>query len=283
MGERGAKTAVAAAAGARRRTRCVSPGEPHVGSKADGLKTTAVRVEREQGSDYLLNGGKQFFTSGKNSDGSIVMAVADKAAGKRGISAFTVPTNTPGYTVARIDYKMGQHASDTAQVLLENFRVPAANLLGDEDPGAEDRLVGHGRRGHRHRLAKYRHCARGVRGGAALLERPRRFQQAHLRASGGAVSIGQLGRAIKAARQLTYRAASLKDAGRPCLKGAAMAKLYASEMAEAVCSTAIQIHGGCGHANDFPVERIYRDMRVCQVYEGTSDVQKVLSGRGSGH
>jgi butyryl-CoA dehydrogenase len=249
--------------------------EPHVGSEAGGLKTTAVR----DGDAYLLNGVKQFITSGKNGQVAIVMAVTDKAAGKKGISAFIVETATPGYQVARVEDKLGQHASDTAQIRFENCRVPAANLIGDEGQGLKIALSG----------------LEGGRIGIAsqCIGMARAAFDAALRYSKDRVSFGQpifehqavqfkladMATQIEAARQLIHHAASLKDAGKPCLKEAAMAKLFASEMAERVCSDAIQIHGGYGYVSDFPVERIYRDVRVCQIYEGTSDVQKILIGR----
>ncbi|MGN6827869.1 acyl-CoA dehydrogenase family protein [Paucibacter sp. M5-1] len=252
--------------------------EPHVGSEAGGLKTTAVR----DGDDYVLNGVKQFITSGKNGDVAIVMAVTDKAAGKKGISAFLVPTITPGYTVARIEDKMGQHASDTTQILFENCRVPAANRLGEEGQGLKIALSG----------------LEGGRIGIAsqAVGMARAAFEAALKYSKDRVSFGQpifnhqaiqfkladMATQIEAARQLIWHAASLKDAGQPCLKEAAMAKLFATEMAERVCSDAIQVHGGYGYVSDFPVERIYRDVRVCQIYEGTSEVQKILIGRALG-
>ena len=227
----------------------------------------------------MLNGVKQFITSGQQGDVAIVMAVTDKAAGKKGISAFLVPTDTPGYQVARVEEKMGQHSSDTAQILFEHCRVPAANRLGDEGQGLKIALSG----------------LEGGRIGIASqsVGMARAAFEAALRYSHDRVSFGQpifnhqavqfkladMATQIEAARQLIWHAASLKDAGRPCLKEAAMAKLFASEMAEKVCSEAIQIHGGYGYLSDFPVERIYRDVRVCQIYEGTSEVQKILIGR----
>jgi alkylation response protein AidB-like acyl-CoA dehydrogenase len=249
--------------------------EPHVGSQADGLKTTA----RKDGDHYVLDGTKQFITSGKNGDVAIVMAVTDPRAGKKGISAFIVPTSTPGYRVERIETKLGQHASDTAQIRFEGCRVPAENLLGEEGQGLKIALSGleGGRIGI----------------GAQSIGMARSAFEAALRYAKERVAFGQpifehqavqfrlaeMAMEIEAARQLVHHAASLKDAGLPCLKEAAMGKLLASEMAERVCSAAIQIHGGYGYVSDFPVERIYRDVRVCQIYEGTSDVQKILIGR----
>jgi len=249
--------------------------EPHVGSEAAGLKTTAVR----EGDHYVLNGVKQFITSGKTGDVAIVMAVTDKAAGKKGISAFIVPTRTPGYTVARIEDKMGQHASDTAQILFENCRVPAANLLADEGMGLKIALSG--LEGGRIGIASQSVGMARAAFEAALRYAKERvaFGQPIFEHQAVQFRLGEMATQIEAARQLIWHAASLKDAGRPCLKEAAMAKLFASEMAERVCSAAIQIHGGYGYVSDFPVERIYRDVRVTQIYEGTSDVQKILIGR----
>lgn len=249
--------------------------EPHVGSQADGLRTTA----RRDGGEYVLDGVKQFITSGKTGDVAIVMAVTDKAAGKRGISAFIVPTHTPGYTVARLEEKMGQHSSDTAQILFENCRIPAANLIADEGMGLKIALSGleGGRIGI---AAQSVGMARAAFEAALVYSKQRvAFGQPIFEHQAVQFRLAEMATKIEAARQLIHHAASLKDAGRPCLKEAAMAKLFASEMAEAVCSAAIQVHGGYGYVSDFPVERIYRDVRVCQIYEGTSDVQKILIGR----
>ena len=249
--------------------------EPHVGSEAGGLRTTA----RRDGDEYVLDGVKQFITSGKHGDVAIVMAVTDKAAGKKGISAFLVPTATPGYTVARLEDKMGQHASDTAQIRFENCRIPAANRLGEEGQGLKIALSG--LEGGRIGIA-----SQAVGMARAAFEAALRYS--HERTSFGQTifnhqavqfKLADMATQIEAARQLIHHAAALKDAGRPCLKEAAMAKLFASEMAERVCSDAIQVHGGYGYVSDFPVERIYRDVRVCQIYEGTSEVQKILIGR----
>ncbi|MFN5048022.1 acyl-CoA dehydrogenase family protein [Roseateles sp.] len=249
--------------------------EPHVGSEAGGLKTTAVR----EGDEYVLNGVKQFITSGKNGDVAIVMAVTDKAAGKKGISAFLVPTNTPGYVVARVEDKMGQHASDTAQINFENCRVPAANRLGEEGQGLKIALSG--LEGGRIGIASQSvGMARAAFEAALRYSKDRSsFGQPIFQHQAIQFKLAEMATQIEAARQLIWHAAALKDAGQPCLKEAAMAKLFASEMAEKVCSAAIQIHGGYGYVSDFPVERIYRDVRVTQIYEGTSEVQKILIGR----
>ena len=249
--------------------------EPHVGSEAGGLKTTAVRV----GDSYVLNGVKQFITSGKNGDVAIVMAVTDKAAGKKGISAFLVATATPGYTVARIEDKLGQHASDTAQINFEDCRIPATNLLGEEGMGLKIALSG--LEGGRIGIASQAvGMARAAFDAALRYSRDRvSFGQPIFQHQAVQFKLADMATQIECARQMTHHAAALKDAGRPCLKEAAMAKLFASEMAERVCSDAIQVHGGYGYVSDFPVERIYRDVRVCQIYEGTSEVQKILIGR----
>jgi alkylation response protein AidB-like acyl-CoA dehydrogenase len=253
--------------------------EPHVGSEAGGLKTTAVRIKDAGGDGYVLNGVKQFITSGKNGDVAIVMAVTDKAAGKKGISAFIVPTKTPGYTVARIEDKLGQHASDTAQILFDNCRVPAANLLGEEGMGLKIALSG--LEGGRIGIASQAvGMARAAFDAALVYSKERSsFGQPIFQHQAVQFKLADMATQIEAARQLIWHAASLKDAGKPCLKEAAMAKLFASEMAERVCSAAIQVFGGYGYVSDFPVERIYRDVRVCQIYEGTSEVQKILIGR----
>ena len=249
--------------------------EPHVGSEAGGLKTSAVL----DGDDYVLNGVKQFITSGKNGDVAIVMAVTEKAAGKRGISAFLVPTTTPGYTVARVEDKMGQHASDTAQILFDNCRVPAANRIGDEGQGLKIALSGleGGRIGIASQALGMARAAFEV--ALAYSKDRQAFGVPIFQHQAVQFKLADMATQIEATRQLIWHAACLKDAGRPCLKEAAMAKLMASEMAEAVCSGAIQVLGGYGYLSDFPVERIYRDVRVCQIYEGTSEVQKILIGR----
>ena len=253
--------------------------EPHVGSEAGGLRTTARLEKGLQGDQYVLNGVKQFITSGKNGDLAIVMAVTDKEAGKKGISAFLVPTNTPGYVVARIEEKMGQHASDTAQILFEDCRIPAANLIGVEGQGLKIALSG--LEGGRIGIASQSvGMARAAFEAALAYSKDRvAFGKPIFEHQAIQFKLADMATQIEAARQLIHHAASLKDAGQPCLKEAAMAKLFASEMAERVCSAAMQVFGGYGYLNDFPVERIYRDVRVCQIYEGTSEVQKILIGR----
>ncbi len=249
--------------------------EPHVGSDASGLRTTAVR----QGDQYVINGVKQFITSGKNGHVAIVIAVTDKGAGKKGMSAFLVPTDAPGYAVARLEEKLGQHSSDTAQIQFDNCRIPAENLLGSEGEGyriALGALEG-GRIGI---AAQSIGMARSALDVALAYAKDRvSFGTAIFNHQAVGFRLAECATQIEAARQLAWHAATLRDAGLPCLKEAAMAKLFASEMAERVCSAAIQTLGGYGVVGDFPLERIYRDVRVCQIYEGTSDVQKILIQR----
>ena len=249
--------------------------EPHTGSDASALRTTAVR----EGDEYVLNGTKQFITSGKYGDVAIVMAVTDKAAGKRGISAFWVPTSNPGYIVAGLEQKMGQHSSDTAQILLANCRIPAENLIGEEGQGYKIALSG--LEGGRIGIASQSvGMARAAFDAALAYARDREtFGKPIFEHQSVQFKLAEMATKIEAARQLIRHAASMKDAGLPCLKEAAMAKLFASEMAERVVSDAMQVFGGYGYVSDFPIERIYRDVRVCQIYEGTSDIQKILIAR----
>jgi alkylation response protein AidB-like acyl-CoA dehydrogenase len=249
--------------------------EPQAGSDASNLRATA----KLEGDHYVLDGVKQFITSGKNGQVAIVLAATDRAAGKKGISAFLVPTDTPGYIVERLEDKAGQSASDTAQIRFEGCRVPAANRIGAEGEGYKIALSG--LEGGRIGIA-----AQSVGMARAAFEAALRYARERT-AFGKPIAehqavqfrLAEMAMQIEAARQLLWHAASLKDAGQPCLKEAAMAKLMASEMAERVCSAALQIHGGYGYVADFPVERIWRDVRVCQIYEGTSDVQKMLIAR----
>jgi alkylation response protein AidB-like acyl-CoA dehydrogenase len=254
---------------------CFCLTEPHVGSDASAIRTTA----RRDGAHWVLNGVKQFVTSGQNAGVAVVFAVTDKGAGKKGIGGFVVPTDTPGFVVARLEHKLGQRTSDTAQIVLEDCRIPANHLLGQEGGGYRIALAN--LEGGRIGIA-----AQAVGMARAAFEAAREY--ARQRETFGkpiiehqAVNfrLADMATRIDVARQMVWHAATLRDAGRPCLKEASMAKLFASEMAEEVCSDAIQIHGGYGYLNDFPVERIYRDVRVCQIYEGASDIQRMLIGR----
>jgi alkylation response protein AidB-like acyl-CoA dehydrogenase len=249
--------------------------EPHVGSDASAITT---RAEKD-GAHYVLNGVKQFITSGKNADVTIVFAVTDKAAGKKGISAFVVPTSTSGYVVGRVEEKTGQHASDTCQIVLENCRVPADNLLGQEGVGYRIALANL-ESGRINVAAQATGIARAALDAALAYARERRSMGKTL-IEHQAVNfrLADMATGIEAARQLYLHAAALRDAGKPSLKEASMAKLFASEMAEKVCSDAIQIHGGYGYLADFPVERLWRDVRVTKIYEGASDIQRLVIGR----
>jgi len=255
---------------------CFCLTEPHVGSDAAAIKTRAVR----DGDAWVLDGVKQFITSGKHAQIAIVLAVTDPAAGRKGISCFCVPTDTPGYVVARLEDKLGQHASDTAQILFENCRIPADCMLGAEGEGYKIALsnLEAGRIGI---AAQSVGMARGALEAAVAYAREREtFGKPIVEHQAVAFRLADMATQIEAARQLVWHAASLRSAGEPCLKEASMAKLFASEMAERVCSDAIQIHGGYGYVADFPVERIYRDVRVCQIYEGASDIQRLVIARG---
>jgi butyryl-CoA dehydrogenase len=250
--------------------------EPQVGSDASALRTTAVR----DGDGYVINGVKQFITSGQNGQVAIVIAVTDKLAGKRGMSAFIVPTNAAGYNVARLEDKLGQHSSDTAQINFDECRVPVENLIGAEGEGYKIALgaLEGGRIGI---AAQSIGMARSAFEVALAYSKDRQsFGQAIFNHQAVGFRLAECATQLEAARQLVWHAAALRDAGRPCLQEAAMAKLFASEMAEKVCSAAIQTLGGYGIVSDFPVERIYRDVRVCQIYEGTSDIQKMIIQRG---
>ena len=249
--------------------------EPHAGSDASSLKTIAVK----DADGYVINGVKQFITSGKNGHVAIVIAVTDKGAGKKGMSAFIVPTSAPGYSAARLEDKLGQHSSDTAQVNFDNCRVPLESLIGNEGEGykiALSALEG-GRIGIAAQSIGMARSAFDVALGYAKDRTA--FGSAIINHQAVGFRLADCATQIEAARQLTWHAAALRDAGLPCLKEAAMAKLFASEMAEQVCSAALQTLGGYGYVSDFPIERIYRDVRVCQIYEGTSDVQKIIIQR----
>lgn len=250
--------------------------EPSTGSDAAAIKTRA----RRDGDHYVINGAKQFITSGQNGKVIILFAVTDPDAGKKGISAFIVPTDTPGYEVVRVELKLGQHSSDTCQLAFTDMRIPANLRLGEEGEGLKIALsnleggrigiasqaVGMARAAYEHSLAYARDR---MTFGKPIIEH-----------QAVAFRLADMATEIEAARQLVLNAAELREAGLPCLREASMAKLFASEMAERVCSAAIQIHGGYGYLNDFPVERIARDVRVCQIYEGTSDVQRIVIARG---
>jgi butyryl-CoA dehydrogenase len=249
--------------------------EPHTGSDASALRTRA----RRDGDHYVIDGAKQFITSGKNGKVMLVFAVTDPEAGKKGISAFIVPTDTPGYNVVSVEHKLGLHASDTCALSFDGMRVPAENMLGQEGEGYKIALANleGGRIGI---AAQAVGMARAAFEAATAYAKERKsFGKPIIDHQAIAFSLADMATQIEAARQLTLHAASLREAGLPCLTQASMAKLFASEMAERVCSAAIQVHGGYGYLADYPVERIYRDVRICQIYEGTSEVQRLVIAR----
>lgn len=249
--------------------------EPQAGSDASAIRTRA----RRDGNHFVLNGTKQFITSGRHADTVIVFAITDPDAGKKGISAFVVPTDIEGYEVSGVEKKMGQRCSDTAQITFNDCRLTPDLLLGEEGQGY--RIALSNLEGGRIGIA-----AQSVGMARAAFECARDYAQE--RTSFGKPIIehqavghrlADMATEIEAARLLYLNAARLREAGEPCLKEASMAKLFASEMAERVCSAAIQTLGGYGYVQDFPVERIARDVRVCQIYEGTSDVQRMVIAR----
>lgn len=249
--------------------------EPQAGSDAAAIKTRATR----EGNKWVLNGTKQFITSGRHASLAIVFAVTDPEKGRKGISAFIVPTDSAGYSVARVEHKLGQRASDTCQVVFENveltpdlmlgepgegYRIALANLEGGRI-GIAAQAVGMGR-------AAYEHAC-------AYARERETFGRKIIEHQAVGFRLADMATKLHAAELMTLHAAALHDAGKSCLQEASMAKLYASEIAEEVCSAAIQVHGGYGYLEDFPVERIYRDVRVCQIYEGTSDIQRLIISR----
>jgi len=249
--------------------------EPHAGSDASNLKTCAVK----KGNGWALNGTKQFITSGRTADVALVFAVTDPNSPKRGISCFIVPTKTPGYRVASVEKKLGQKSSDTCQIAFEDCAIGADALLGEEGDGYRVALANLS-------VGRIGIAAQSVGMARAAFELARAYA-GEREAFGTRIinhqavqfRLADMATKVTVARQMVLHAAALKDAGRPCLTEAAMAKLYASEMAEEVCSAAIQIHGGYGYVADYLAEKIWRDVRVCQIYEGTSDVQRILIGR----
>jgi len=249
--------------------------EPQAGSDASALKTRA----RRDGDRWVINGVKQFITSGSIARVALVFAVSDPGAGKRGISCFVVPTDTPGFRVASIERKLGQKCSDTCQIVFEDLEVGDEALLGEEGEGYRIALANleSGRIGIGAQAVGMARAA--FETALAYAGERQAFGTAIINHQAVGFRLADMATRIEAARQLVLNAARLKDAGQPCLKEASMAKLFASEMAERVCSDAIQIHGGYGYLADFPVERIYRDVRVCQIYEGTSDVQRLVISR----
>jgi butyryl-CoA dehydrogenase len=254
---------------------CFCLSEPEAGSDAAAIKTHA----RRHGNRWVVNGTKQFITSGQHAQVAVVFAVTDPDAGRRGISAFIVPTSTPGYRVARLEKKLGQRASDTAQLVFEDMELTPDLMLGGEGDGYRIALANleGGRIGI---AAQALGMARAAYEAALAYAKERTaFGQKIIEHQAVAFRLADMATGLAAARGLILDAAERRDSAEPCLEAAAMAKLFASEMAERVASDAIQIHGGYGYLADFPVERIYRDVRVCQIYEGTSDIQRLIIAR----
>jgi len=250
--------------------------EADTGSDAAAIRTRATK----DGNGYVVNGSKMFITSGKIAGTIIIFAVTDPAAGKRGISAFVTHTDVPGFSVSKTEDKLGQHASDTAALMFDNLAIPESQRIGPEGAGLRIALSGleAGRIGIAAQCVGMAEAAFDV---ALTYARERKtFGRILLDHQAIAFRLAEAKTQIEAARQLVLHAARLRDRGEPCLSEACMAKLFASEMAEKVCSAAIQTLGGYGYISDFPVERIYRDVRVCQIYEGTSDIQKIIIARG---
>ncbi len=250
--------------------------EPQAGSDAGMLKAKAVRTS----SGYVLNGAKQFITSGKIGGVALIFAITDPAAGKKGISAFVVPTDTPGYKVTGVEKKLGQKASDTCAIAFEDMEIPADCLLGAEGEGYKVALsnLETGRIGI---AAQSVGMARAALDYAVAYAKERTsFGKAIIEHQAVGFRLADMAARLEGARLMVLNAAAMRDAGEECLMQACMAKLVASEVAEEVCSAAIQTLGGYGYLSDYPVEKIYRDVRVCQIYEGTSDIQKLIITRG---
>ena len=254
---------------------CFCLTEPQAGSEANNLRTKAV----EDGDHWVLNGSKQFISNAKRAGLAIVFAVTDPELGKKGLSAFLVPTDTPGFEVERMEQKMGLRASDTCAVSLINCRIPKENMLGPRGKGLALALSGleGGRVGI---AAQAIGIARAAFEAALIYSRERvQFGKAIAEHQSVANMLADMHMQINAARHMMLYAARLRTAGQPCLSEASQAKLFASEMAEKVCSMAIQVHGGYGYLEDYAVERHYRDARITQIYEGTSEVQRMLIAR----
>ncbi len=254
---------------------CFCLTEPQAGSDAAALRTRAVR----DGNAYRLSGTKQFITSGSKADVALVFAVTDPEAGKKGISCFIVPTDSEGYRVASHEIKMGQRAHDTCQIVFEDLRITPDLMLGE--PGQGYAIALGNLEGGRIGVAAQATGAMRAAFETALdyAKERKSFGKPLIEHQAVAFRLADMATEIEAARLMTLNAARLRDAGEPCIKEASMAKLFASETAERVCSRAIQTLGGYGYLSDFPVERIYRDQRVCTIYEGTSDVQRIVIGR----
>ncbi|CAN5313458.1 acyl-CoA dehydrogenase family protein [soil metagenome] len=254
---------------------CLLMTEPHAGSDAAAMRTRAVRC----GDSYVLNGAKCFITSGRSAEYAVIFAVTDPAAGKRGLSAFLTRTDRPGYRVVRLETKLGHRSNDTCQIALEDLEVPAADLLGQPGDGLRIALAAMDST----RVAAAAQAigvAQAAHDAALAYARERHaFGKPILEHQAVAFRLAEMATEIEVARQMCHHVARLKVADIRCVKEASMAKLFASQMSERVCSAAIQVHGGYGYVADFPVEKYYRDARVFQIYDGTNEVQKILIAR----
>jgi butyryl-CoA dehydrogenase len=254
---------------------CLLMTEPHAGSDAAAMRTRAV----QHNDRWVLNGAKCFITSGQSAEYAVIFAVTDPDAGKRGLSAFLTRTDRPGYRVVRQETKLGHRSNDTCQIALEDLEVPAADLLGQPGDGLRIALAAMDST----RVAAAAQAigvARAAHDAALAYARERQaFGKPILEHQAVAFRLAEMATEIEVARQMCHHVARLKSAGVRCVKEASMAKLYASQMSERVCSAAIQVHGGYGYVNDFPVEKYYRDARVFQIYDGTNEVQKILISR----
>jgi hypothetical protein len=249
--------------------------EPDAGSDAAAIQTRAARVE----TGWRLDGAKQFITSGRIAGVAVVFAVTDPAAGKKGISAFLVPTDRPGYIVDKVEHKLGQGASDTCALRFESLIVEDDLVLGQPGQGYRIALsnLEAGRIGIAAQCIGMAQAALEI--AIAYAKDRRSMGKPIIEHQAVGFRLADLAARLEAARQLVLHAASLKDAGAPCLTEASMAKLVASETAEAVCSGALQTLGGYGYLEEFGIAKIYRDVRVCQIYEGTSDIQRMVIAR----
>lgn len=249
--------------------------EPDAGSDASSIRTRAEK----KGGAYVLNGTKQFITSGQHGQLTLVFAVTDPSAGKRGMSCFAVPTDAQGYKVARVEDKMGQQSSDTCQIILEDLEISADYLVGEEGDGYKIALANleGGRLGIAAQAVGMARAAYEL--ALSYAQERKSFGKQLLDHQALAFRLADMSTKVEVMRQMLHHAAALRDAGLPCKKEACMAKLYASEAGEAVVREALQIFGGYGYLSEYPVERIYRDIRVCSIYEGTSDIQRIVIGR----
>ena len=254
---------------------CLLMTEPHAGSDAAAMRTRAVR----HGDSYVLNGAKCFITSGRSAEYAVIFAVTHPGAGKRGLSAFLTRTDRPGYRVVRLETKLGHRSNDTCQIALEDLEVPATDLLGQPGDGLRIALAAMDST----RVAAAAQAigvARAAHDAALAYARERQaFGKPIIEHQAIAFRLAEMATEIEVARQMCHHMARLKMDGGRCVKEASMAKLFASQMSERVCSAAIQVHGGYGYVADFPVEKFYRDARVFQIYDGTNEVQKILISR----